>query len=412
MPSISSSKYQTLRTCPRLFYWEYVRFIERVKQDGARAFGTLYHLGLEAWWRVAGQGDVPWADLDQPLVDALKAIDTGAKHVETDPYEHAKARAMMVAYHARYAELEFERASDADGGVETFFRVPLLDPDDHPVDGWTVIGKKDALVKLATRTRWTPIEHKTTASDISSVSDYVARLAVDGQISNYVDAATRLGFESNEVLYDMSRKPDLSPERETPEEKREKTQGKGCKECGGSAGGKNGIKKGSGVVMVEDKSWIDADIPGPLPHAPKVEAPCPECNGTGWKEEPRWKANVRLADEPPIEYGMRVANKIAENPEAYLRQAFVPRSPEQIAEARADLVAATVEIDALYARMRRTVDRVEDPRARLVFPRNTSTCLNLYGRRCDFLDVCSGAIKEPTETTLYQIKKKPTPEGK
>lgn len=49
-----------------------------------------------------------------------------------------------------------------------------------------------------------------------------------------------------------------------------------------------------------------------------------------------------------------------------------------------------------------------------MFPRNTSTCLNIYGRRCDFLAVCSGEIKEPLETQLYQIRDKskataPTP---
>ncbi len=404
MPSISTSKYSTLRTCPRLFYWEQVRFIERVRDVGARAFGTLYHHGLEAWWRNAGEGDVPWVEVDAPLVEAMKGIYENAKHADTDAYDVAKAQAMMVAYHAKWAELKFERHEG--GGVEQFYRVPLRDEDGHEVKGWTQIGKKDALVKFESRSRFTPVEHKTTGSDIAPGSDYITRLDVDGQVSTYIDAANALGLDCTEALYDMSRKPDVTPERKTPDDKRKMTQGKGCKDCGGSAGGKNGIKQGTG------KKEVDAGHDDEDGGALTVKADCPACEGTGWKEAPRWQAFVNLEDEKPDEYGRRVAAKIAENPDAYLRQAFIPRTQAQLSEARADLVSATVEIDAFYARARAKVSAVDHPKARFSFPRNTNTCLNIYGRRCDFLDVCSGAVPEPLESNLYQIKKKSEATGK
>jgi hypothetical protein len=413
MPSMSSSKYNTLRTCPRLFYWEQVRFLERAREDGARGFGTLFHSGLEEWWKTAGAGLTPWAD--DALVAALKAIGLKSRHIQTDPYDVAKAEAMMTAYHALYIELEFELVG---GGVESFFRVPLRDPHGHEVRGWSLTGKKDALVKLAHLTKPTPVEHKTTGSDIAPGSDYWQRISVDGQISGYIDAARALELDCDAAYYDVARKPDVSPELATPVEKRKMTQGKGCSTCGGSGGGKNGIKQGTGIETIRKgtKRW-KAHLAeskyefGQLEGVEEVQVPCEECKGTGWKDEPRWAAFVRLTDETPLDYKARVIDKLAENPTLYFQQAPVPRTDEQIAEARADLVCATVEIDNYYGHMRRVADRPEHPQARYAFPRNTSTCLNIYGRRCDFLDVCSGSIQDPAQSQLYRIRDRKSAQG-
>jgi hypothetical protein len=405
MPSISPSKYSTLRTCPRLFFYEQVRYYERARETGARAFGSLFHLGLEAWWKHAGDGDMPWTD--EALVHALCAIQNGAKHAATDPYDLAKAEAMMLVYHGKYHALEFERVGEG-GGVEEAFRVQLVDPDGHEVPGWTLIGKKDALVKMAKHPTITPIEHKTTGSDITGGSDYWQRLAVDGQVSIYVDATNALGFECDSVFWDACRKPDISPERATPEDKRTMTQGKGCKLCGGSAGGKK-IEKGSGIAkFTRGKKGFPKNAPDDIPDGvDEVEVQCPDCSGSGWKEEPRLSAKVRLEDEKPEDYKFRVIDKLAENPEQYFKQCTVPRTAPQIAEARHDLVEATVEIDNYYARARKATNgNLDDPKARFSFPRNTNACLNIYGRRCDFLEVCSGQVTDPLASNLYRIKDK------
>ncbi len=408
MPSISASKYNTLRSCPRLFYWEQVRFLERARDDGARGFGTLYHAGLEEWWKTAGDGETPWAD--GALVAALKGIQAKAKHINTDVYDVAKAEAMMTAYHGLWIDLEFERIG---GGVEAFYRVPLRDPDGREVSGWSMTGKKDALVQFAHLAKPTPVEHKTTGSDIAPGSDYWQRTAVDGQVSGYIDAARALGLDCDAVFYDVSRKPDVTPERETPEEKREKTQGKGCRECDGSA--KPGsIRQGTGTATYTrgTKQWkLRKDALGLSEDVAEVSVQCPECKGTGWTEEPRWKASVRLKDEDPIDYKGRVIEKLADNVQMYFQQAPVKRTDEQIAESRADLVCATIEIDAYYSRMRATASRAEDPQARYAFPRNTSTCLNIYGRRCDFLDVCSGSVQNPESSQLYRIRDRKAAQG-
>ncbi len=92
MPNISASAYAHWQTCHRLFYWQHVIKLERVRDDGARRFGTMYHAGLEAWWREMDGGDVPWRDKDAALVAAISAIAANAKHIDTDPFEVARRR--------------------------------------------------------------------------------------------------------------------------------------------------------------------------------------------------------------------------------------------------------------------------------------------------------------------------------
>ncbi len=403
MPSISASSYAKFRTCPRLYYWEHVLYFERAREDGARRFGTMYHAGMEAWWRTAGDKS-PWLDHDEPLVSALKAIAENAKHVATDPFEVARAESMMVGYHARYYHMEFESPYSDSDGVELFYDLPLLDERGATIPNWRVKGRKDVVKKFPDG-RTKVVEHKTTSAEIHGGSDYWIRLAIDAQCSMYVDAAQQEGLDVNEVLYDVSRKPGLKPQLATPEEKKKYTKGKGCTNCGGRAGGKLGVAQGTGKIMVEIMSaGKKAD----------VETKCNECDGTGWKriadktnayESPRLHADQRLVDETPQDFRLRVGEEIREDVDAVYRQGIVKRSTDQLMEMRADLVVTTGEIGALVSLARNATRSGElgTTEARRCFPRNTNACTSIYGRRCDFIDVCAG-IADPWQSPLYQIK--------
>ncbi len=408
MPSISASSYAALRTCPRLFYWEQVRYMQRVREDGARAFGTLYHKGLEAWWSHAGAGSAPWSNVDDALARALASLHDAAKHADTDPYERAAATAMLVGYHTRWKDLAFERIGV---GVEDWFKAPLVDPDGKHVNGWYIIGRKDAFVQFYDKSRASVVEHKHTKQDITFGGRYWERVEVDTQSSMYIDSARAAGIDAVEVLYDVSRRPDVSPEMATPEDKREYTKGKGCKTCGGTLSGD--IKPGSGFVLKSAvtkgkgaKATTKIELAPCAKDAPGAE-PCPDCTKTpGMTDLPRLYAKHRDTDETPEEYGKRVATEIMRMPDAYYKQASVQRNEDAIAEARADLVAASVEIDTYWSRARATGD-VASVEARRCFARNTNTCMNVYGRRCDWLDVCNGRVN-PMESQLYQIKPRRT----
>ena len=54
------------------------------------------------------------------------------------------------------------------------------------------------------------------------------------------------GVDVGDVLWNVLKKPDVSPELETPMEDREMTLGKGCKACGGRAS--KPITQGTGIV--------------------------------------------------------------------------------------------------------------------------------------------------------------------
>lgn len=390
---ISATSYVRFRTCPRLYYWESVLGFSRAREEGARRFGTIYHKGLEGWWRFMSSR-TPWDDADEALVVALKEIADNARHVDTNPFDVVAAEAMMVGYHSIYFEMEFSSPID-DGGVEIGFEVPLLDENGEVVDGWTMVGRKDAMMQFADRKKRV-VEHKHTRSEITLGSDYWARLAVDTQSSMYIIAARALGHDVREVLYDVSRRPGIEPGLATPVEKRKLTKGKGCTTCGGvkSSTKTRKITKGTGIVMVD------------VTEAGKTEArasTCPDCEGSGWFEAPRLNANQREVDEPVDQYKGRVADAIVDDPNAFYRQGNVPRNEDSLRECAADLTVTTGEI-ATLRRWSDATGPIESLEARRKWPRNTQACTNIYGRRCDFLDVCAGAT-DPWSSPLYTIRR-------
>ena len=395
MPNISASAYSHWQTCHRLYYWQHVIKLERTREEGARRFGTMYHAGLEAWWRAMDGGDVPWRDKDAALVQAINAISENAKHIDTDPFERARAEAMMLAYHARYFELDFESVGDARNSVEQWFSLPLLDPSGREIDGWRINGKRDAIKRFADG-RVKPVEHKSTSWGIGPADDYWAAIAINTQVSIYIDAAQRLGEHVDRVCYDVSRKPGAKPLLATPIEKRKMTKGKGCKLCGGRAGGKLGVAQGTGKVM---KEVIKAGKKF------EVEAACETCNGTGWEEAPALYDKQRVADESFVDFKMRLGDEIASDPDSYFRMADATRTEDQILESRHDLYIATGHIGAALSLAHGMPGGIATVEARRCFERNTDACTNQYGRRCDYIDVCTGAV-DPWSSPLYQIKKR------
>jgi len=74
----------------------------------------------------------------------------------------------------------------------------------------------DALVETASiPPRRYVVEHKTTTEDISAGAGYWRRLTIDMQVSNYLIATGAVG-----CIYDVLRKPKLTPHRATPIDKR------------------------------------------------------------------------------------------------------------------------------------------------------------------------------------------------
>lgn len=341
----TSSRLKVFRECMRKHFYQY-RLGIRTPSSPAAEFGTVAHSALEAYFLAWKRGD-----MDARLPDALAAIDRSA----LSPDNQVRLRAMIVAYHHRWHSEPWEILD-----VEVQFRYEL--------GGFEIGGKVDAIIRDTRDGRVFVLEHKSTGQDASAGSGYWDRLSIDTQVSIYVDGATMLGHEIAGVIYDVIQRPRHELKLATPVSDREYTLGKGCSKCGGSGGGKNGIKQGRGHYDVVFASEVKRNE-------------CDGCAGTGWKlnkdgkpEAPRLYSNQRDTDETLDEFADRLVDEIAAKPDDFLIRGVVVRLEDELPSMRTDLLE---------------VIRMEQAAALFeIRPRNPDNC-NKFNSQCVFFDVCA-----------------------
>jgi hypothetical protein len=138
---------------------------------------------------------------------------------QTDPYELARAEAMIIGYDARWSDERFETLA-----VEAEFFTALVNPETGSASRtWRLGGKIDAIVRDE-QGRVLIVEHKTATGEIGPGSEYWKRLRLDGQVSIYYEGARSLGFDVEACLYDVLGKPAQRPYKATPLEARKFTK--------------------------------------------------------------------------------------------------------------------------------------------------------------------------------------------
>lgn len=200
---ITNSRLRAFRRCPRYHQHAYVDLVRPIEQSYALRFGTLIHLGLEAYWKAT----------EWKLSHAFKAMQA----VESDEFELIKAEELLRGYSIRWADDGWQTIL-----VEHEFSVPLT----HPATGEEfpakLGGKLDALASKDGRVY--VVEHKTSSEEIGPGSAYWQRLTLDSQVSTYLKAAKDLGHDPSGVLYDVLFRPSIEYRKATPEEKRKYTK--------------------------------------------------------------------------------------------------------------------------------------------------------------------------------------------
>jgi hypothetical protein len=192
MTTITTSEARTWLRCREEHRW---RYVERLLPVGplatALAFGSAVHAGLEGWWRSMG------LQHEQAIEDAVRV---GAE-LGLDEYQQVMVRVMLERYHRFWRDEQWYWQVV---GVEEEFIAERR--------GYLLAGKVDALVELneGPRRRYV-VEHKTTSEDIGPGMPYWRRLSIDMQVSNYLIATGAQG-----CIYDVLRKPKLTPHRATP----------------------------------------------------------------------------------------------------------------------------------------------------------------------------------------------------
>lgn len=329
----TASRLKVLRSC---LYKHHLRYTLGLRgpETGVMRFGTAAHAALEAYFLTWKAG----ACLADRLVAALAALD----QVE-DVTERAKLRVLIIGYHLKWGGEPWEILA-----VEVQF--------EYVLDGYRIGGKIDGIVRDLTTGLVYVLEHKSTSLDTSAGSTYWTKLALDTQISAYIDGATILGHEIAGCIYDVLVRPGHDRKLATPADKRKYKLGKGCKICGGNLQG----KQGTGVV---------------------VDRPCAVCKASGWRldeegqpEAPALYANQRETDETADELEQRIGDDVAAAPDDFFRRVTVVRLDDEIDRLRIALVDTIRMSEVLAA-------------ARLA-PPNPDSC-TAFGSLCPFFDICA-----------------------
>jgi len=259
---LTNSRRNCFNKCPKMYYYRYVLGFTPVKTGDALRFGSLFHGALENYWLVGLEAALYW--LDQQ------------KETDYNAYEIELARQLLKGYDAKWGDDERE-----DAIPELEFRAPLLNPSTMAESRTFILGGKiDVILPSQKRI----VEHKTTSDDISPEADYWDHLQIDGQISGYYTGAMALGYECNECLYDVIRKPAQRPFEATPVESRKYTK------------------------------------------------------------EGKLYANQRELDESVADFGERVALVIAENPDKYFARKIITRLEDDMLDYMTDMWGCAREI--------------------------------------------------------------------
>lgn len=150
------------------------------------------------------------------LAAAIAAIDqTTASGDDALQLIGAKCRALIVGYHRRFSEAEYQPLT-----VEEMDLSPLVNPDSNASSRtFRVAGILDVLAEY--RGRLTIIDHKTTSQDITDpAGPYWRQLIIEGQVSHYMLLKWLQGIKVDDAVWDVMKKPGISPKKITKAEVR------------------------------------------------------------------------------------------------------------------------------------------------------------------------------------------------
>ncbi len=329
---LTNSRLRTARTCLRKHLLQYELGIRAVRDAKPLHIGAAIHVGLEAYYTHLDR------DVEAAVLAALESYDTNPPLAGDDEAEHEwQCNRMMVATMLR---LYFWRWKDHDDqiewlAVEQEFTHPIVNPETGRAGRiFEMAGKIDGIVVLPSG-KVAIVEHKTASEDISTVGNYWRKLRMDGQVSTYWIAAQQMGYEPQEVLYDVIRKPQFRPS--------------------------------SSVPMLDDmgvKIVLDAD-------GNRVKKKNGEWRQTADKEK---GYVLQTRRETPEEYAQRVWEAVTAAPDEYFVRRSVPRLQSDLDEYAFDVW----QLQGMLRECQR-IDR---------WPRNQDACITIYGP-CEYFDLCA-----------------------
>jgi hypothetical protein len=349
---------KTFRRCPKEYHFRYELCLVSPHRAAALRFGSVYHVGLETWWKTTPNHRL------QMAIEAMRSAG------DVEPFDMAKAEILIVGYDTRWQDARLFPLA-----VEKEFCCPLVNPrSGMPSRTWELRGKIDLIAKDDNDDTYV-VEHKTSSEDISPGSPYWARLTLDGQISVYYVGARSLGYDVAGCVYDVVGKPKQAQKMATPVELRQYIlpKYKQCPECKKKKASPppHAIALGDGEMV-----YCEDDPAG---------GPRRVCTDEGG----RLHAGQRDTNETIDEYRDRLLEVISSEPERWFQRGLVVRLEEEEAGAGLD----TWQL-AKIIRDAQITDR---------WPRNPDACQR-YGRMCDYWPLCTktGSLHDYVERRAHE----------
>lgn len=198
---LTYSRQQCFKQCRRREMYAYEYGVRRVVDGKALRMGSAYHSGLE---------NLETSGLDaacEAIHDAYATSPAQDEEWEREwRYEEETVIRLLCGYAWRWENSGIEHVAK-----EQAFQLPLINPATKAESKlFLLAGKIDGIVKLEDG-RLAVLECKTMSDSLAPDSDLWRRLRIDSQISLYVSAARRLGYDVSCVLYDCTRKPAIAP---------------------------------------------------------------------------------------------------------------------------------------------------------------------------------------------------------
>lgn len=334
---LTNSRMASLKSCPKKHWFSYELALRPDRVGEPLRMGSAFHLGLE----VIGKGGT--------LGEAVEAVRLNYSDVPewamqqpdglTDWMTECEKVTRLVCGHAwRWGTDPMEVVQ-----TEQVFDLPLRNPETGattPV--FRLAGKLDKIVRLADG-RLAVQEYKTCSEDLSQDGDYWRHLRIDQQISLYMLAARELGFDVQTVIFDVSRKPSISPKKLSQQDTTSFLSSK-------TYFGEEFDLRMDGEVYTVNGQQVEIDASGKKP----------------------------VIRETPAMYGARLNADIAERPTWYFARREIPRLEMDLEEFAGEVWH--------YQKLLREMQLNHR------WPRNSQACFNPY--RCPWFDLCGSGWKD------------------
>lgn len=199
MTAVHASQVASYRTCPRMYYYQYVLGLVPKAESPKLFIGRGVHEGLAAYYACGFDRGKALAAYDAWANEALKELENAAELAEEVKFGFSLVEAYcdFAAANDDFVPVTF----DGVPAIEQPFSVPVWDPDMNPVPDLTHEGRFDGVVRDRHGRLWL-LEHKTASSFPREVV-----LRLDEQAGLYLLAATQLFREPPVgVIYNVIRK--------------------------------------------------------------------------------------------------------------------------------------------------------------------------------------------------------------